>query len=109
MIDPAREIESKALELPPMERARLAERLLLSLETEADPDAERLWLEEAERRLEELRSGNVAGIPVPNRDRAEESISPSLVDSASLTISNTPLSVTKETRTPPGVARGGQA
>ena len=63
MVEPNQEIESRALKLPPKERARLAERLLLSLETEADPDAERLWLEEAERRLEELRSGNVAGIP----------------------------------------------
>ena len=29
----------------------------------ADPDAEKIWLEEAERRLTELKSGKVAGIP----------------------------------------------
>lgn len=28
-----------------------------------DADAEKLWLEEAERRLDELESGRVAGVP----------------------------------------------
>jgi len=60
--DPARELESKALKLPPRERARLAERLISSLDQETDPDAERLWLQEAERRLDELESGNVSGV-----------------------------------------------
>jgi hypothetical protein len=30
---------------------------------EVDGDAEKLWLEEAERRLDELKFGGVAGIP----------------------------------------------
>ena len=63
MADPARELESKALQLPAKERARLAERLISSLDQETDPDAEMLWLQEAERRLDELESGKVAGIP----------------------------------------------
>ena len=63
MAHPARELESKALKLSRRERARLAQRLLSSLDQEADADAEQLWLEEAERRLGELKSGKVAGIP----------------------------------------------
>ncbi len=63
MADRARDLESKALDLPPEERARLAERLLASLEGIADPEAEALWLAEAERRLAELESGAVAGTP----------------------------------------------
>lgn len=63
MADPARELESKALRLPAKERARLAERLLSSLEGTAEPEAEAIWLAEAERRLAELESGAVAGIP----------------------------------------------
>jgi putative addiction module component (TIGR02574 family) len=62
MSDP-RETESEALQLPPKERARLAQRLLASLDTESDRDAEQVWLQEAERRLDELESGKVIGIP----------------------------------------------
>jgi putative addiction module component (TIGR02574 family) len=60
--DPARDLEAKALQLPPEERARLAERLISSLDREADADAEELWLREAERRLEELESGAVSAV-----------------------------------------------
>ena len=63
MGDPARKIESQALQLPPKERARLAQRLIASLDPESDRDAEQVWLQEAERRLDELESGKVAGIP----------------------------------------------
>jgi putative addiction module component (TIGR02574 family) len=57
--DPASKLEAKALKLPPEERARLAERLISSLEHEADADSEELWIREAERRLDELDSGAV--------------------------------------------------
>ena len=63
MVNPARQLESKALKLSRRERARLARRLISSLDQEIDADAEKLWLEEAERRLGELKSGKVAGIP----------------------------------------------
>ncbi|HEY2773747.1 MAG TPA: addiction module protein [Candidatus Binatia bacterium] len=56
------ELESEALRLPAEERARLAERLLASLESETDARAEALWLAEAERRLDELESGHVIGV-----------------------------------------------
>ena len=61
MASPARQIESKALKLPPRDRARLAERLISSLDDEVDPDAEAAWEREAERRLGELRTGKVKG------------------------------------------------
>jgi putative addiction module component (TIGR02574 family) len=60
MANAARELEAKALMLPPEDRARLAQRLISSLDQETDPDAGELWREEAERRLEELESGQVA-------------------------------------------------
>ena len=63
MADPTREIESKAMKLSRRERARLAQRLISSLDQEGDADAEKSWFEEAERRLGELTSGKVAGIP----------------------------------------------
>ena len=63
MASSARELESKALKLSRKERARLAQRLISSLDKEVDADAEKLWLEEAERRLSELESGKIVGIP----------------------------------------------
>jgi len=63
MAKPTRELESKALKLSPRERARLAQRLISSLEREVDANAEKLWRQEAERRLGEIKSGKVAGIP----------------------------------------------
>lgn len=62
MADPIRALESQALKLPASARAVLAQRLISSLDQETDADSERLWLEEAERRLDELESGEVAGI-----------------------------------------------
>ena len=58
-----RELEAQALNLPRRERARLAQRLISSLDQEVDADAENLWLAEAERRLVDLKSGKVAAIP----------------------------------------------
>jgi putative addiction module component (TIGR02574 family) len=63
MADPARSLESEALKLPANERARLAERLISSLDPEVDPDAEERWIEEAERRLDQLESGEASGVP----------------------------------------------
>jgi putative addiction module component (TIGR02574 family) len=60
------EVAEQALKLGLEERAELAERLLLSLDEAPESDIERLWLEEAERRLMEFREGKAKGI------RAEE-------------------------------------
>ena len=57
------EISSVALQLSIEERAQLAGRLLLSLDEPSDSEVERLWLEEAERRLKDFRQGRVSGIP----------------------------------------------
>jgi putative addiction module component (TIGR02574 family) len=56
-------IEEEALKLPSPERARLAEQLISSLDEEEDPEAERLWVEEAERRYKEYREGKVKAKP----------------------------------------------
>ena len=59
------EIEKNALQLSAEDRARLAVRLLSSLEetTESPEEIEKLWIAEAERRFQELRDGVVQGIP----------------------------------------------
>lgn len=60
------EIEAEALKLPSQERARLAHRLLVSLDEDADEDmaeVERAWEEEIRRRLAELEAGTAELIP----------------------------------------------
>ena len=57
-----REIIELAMQLEPSERFELAEELLRSVE-QVDPEIDRLWLEEAERRLAAYRAGKVKGIP----------------------------------------------
>ena len=56
------EVLKNALSLNVNDRAALAERLLASLDDLDEEEAERLWAEEAQRRLEEYRAG-VAGSP----------------------------------------------
>ena len=56
------EIVADAMKLPLSDRVRLAQHLAASLDDEIETDVEALWFAEAERRLEELRSGKVAGI-----------------------------------------------
>jgi putative addiction module component (TIGR02574 family) len=73
MAGPARKLEAELLNLSPEERVRLAERLISSLDQEADADAEELWLREAERRLEELESGAISSVPA---DRVVEKARP---------------------------------
>lgn len=51
------EVLKSALSLSLDDRAALAERLLASLEDLDEKDAERLWAEEAQRRLDEYRAG----------------------------------------------------
>jgi putative addiction module component (TIGR02574 family) len=61
------EIVAAALKLDHKERARLAGRLLQSLDEEEEKlspaEFEALWVEEAERRLEEWEEGKAQGIP----------------------------------------------
>ena len=63
MASKLKEIEENALQLPPHDRAALAEHLIHSLDEVEDPEAERLWIEEAERRYKEYKEGKIKGIP----------------------------------------------
>ena len=54
-------LEVQALSLAPAERARLAERLMASLD--ADPEVEEAWMDEALRREGEVAAGKVALVP----------------------------------------------
>jgi putative addiction module component (TIGR02574 family) len=58
-----KEIEEEALRLSSHERALLVEHLIGSLEPDDDPDAERAWIVEAERRYQEYKAGKVKTIP----------------------------------------------
>jgi putative addiction module component (TIGR02574 family) len=55
------ELEAEALKLPPIERERLAARLLSSVGSRLEYEAE--WIEEVERRARELDEGTVDTIP----------------------------------------------
>ena len=55
-------IAADAMKLPLRDRVRLAQRLVSSVEDQMEGDVETLWAAEAERRLEELRSGKVQGV-----------------------------------------------
>jgi putative addiction module component (TIGR02574 family) len=54
-------IEAEALKLMPADRARLAEHLIASLDE--DNEIEAAWAVEVERRIAEIESGVVTGVP----------------------------------------------
>jgi len=58
-----RQLFREALELTDNDRATLAGLLIESLESPPDPDVEKAWAEEAERRWREIESGEVKTIP----------------------------------------------
>jgi len=58
------ELKREALQLDPSARASLARELLGSLDDLSEAEVERLWLEEAVRRDEEMASGKVTPIPM---------------------------------------------
>ena len=55
-------LEHEALSLPPEDRAKLAQKLLLSLDTLSEEELEQAWLVEADRRARELDRGDVQPI-----------------------------------------------
>jgi len=59
----AQNLESEALKLTPRQRARLAKRLIASLDREREPGSAALWAKEAQRRVAELRTGKVKARP----------------------------------------------
>ncbi len=54
-------LEAEALQLAPVERARLLERLIVSLDS--DPEWEQAWMAEADRREAEIASGKAEWLP----------------------------------------------
>ena len=58
------ELTREALQLDSSNRATLARELLVSLDDLPEPEVERLWLEEAERRREAAQAGKAALIPM---------------------------------------------
>jgi len=58
------ELKREALQLDASTRASLARDLLGSLDSLSEAEVERLWLEEAVRRDEEMVSGKVRSIPM---------------------------------------------
>lgn len=56
-------ITQEAMQLDLEERGRLAGTLLLSMDHPSESEIERLWLDEAQRRLQAYREGKVKGIP----------------------------------------------
>lgn len=56
-------VEREALRLPPEERARLVQKLLLSLGALSEEELEQAWLVEADRRARELDRGEVQPVP----------------------------------------------
>jgi len=57
------QLAEQAMSLSGESRARLADILVESLDTEALTDIDRLWLSEAKRRRDEVRAGKVKTIP----------------------------------------------
>jgi putative addiction module component (TIGR02574 family) len=62
MSTPFDEVVADAMKLPLRDRVRLAQRLVFSLDDQIETGVEALWEAEAERRLQELRTGIVKGI-----------------------------------------------
>jgi len=57
------QVEIEAMELPTPQRARLAHKLIASLDAPFDERCEQAWLEEAKRRDAELANGKVLARP----------------------------------------------
>jgi putative addiction module component (TIGR02574 family) len=63
MIRNSAKIVSDALSLPPRSRAKLAERLLESLEDPKQKEIDRLWADEVEDRIDAYERGKLKAIP----------------------------------------------
>lgn len=62
-------VEKEALELPVAKRAKLAQRLLESLDQLSVEEAEKLWLSEAVRRAREIDGGKVRSVTADELER----------------------------------------
>jgi putative addiction module component (TIGR02574 family) len=63
MIRSSAKVVNEALSLPPRSRAKLAEKLLESLDRPKQREVDRLWAEEVEDRIDAYEKGYVKTIP----------------------------------------------
>ena len=68
------QLESEILDLPEEERARLAQKLLLSLDTPSEDEIAKDWLELARQRAAELDQGLVEPVSAEEVRRKAESL-----------------------------------
>jgi putative addiction module component (TIGR02574 family) len=57
------QLETEVMKLSIEERAKLAERILLSLDAPSDEENLQLWVQEAQRRLKNLQEGKTKTVP----------------------------------------------
>lgn len=67
-------IEQEILHLPVEERARLAEKLLSSLDGLSEQEIEKLWLVEAQRRAMEIDNGTVQLVSAEEMEQRVQAI-----------------------------------
>ena len=63
MLQAAKALSEQAVQLPPVERMALVERILDSLD-EPDPSMDALWAQEADDRLAAYRRGEIRAVPL---------------------------------------------
>ena len=63
MIRNSAKVVNDALSLPPKSRAKLAEKLLESLDDQTQKEIDRLWAEEAEDRIDAYEKGDLKAVP----------------------------------------------
>ena len=63
MIRSSAKVVNDALSLPPRSRAKLAEKLLESLDNPRQQEIDRLWAEEVEDRIDAYEKGSLKAIP----------------------------------------------
>jgi putative addiction module component (TIGR02574 family) len=68
------QIEEEALQLSEEDRAKLAQKILLSLDTPSKKEIEEDWLIEAHRRARELDEGTVQPIPAEEVRRKAQAL-----------------------------------
>ncbi len=68
------QIVDEALHLPEDERAELAQKLLLSLDSPSDGEIKTAWLREARNRAKELDEGLVQPVPVEEVRRKAQAL-----------------------------------
>jgi putative addiction module component (TIGR02574 family) len=59
----AKKVSDEALSLPAEARVSLVERLLTSLNLPTQPEIDRLWAEEAEKRIAQIDKGEIKPVP----------------------------------------------